>query len=302
MALVFLTVGFQAPFVSGTAEAQCTSPAFTTTDPNGGWSDGGYYVHNNMWNSQATLGPETLYACSYKNWYVDSKQTNEAGAVKTYPNVHKDYSNAAISSFNYLTTAFAATSPHAGIYDVAYDIWLNGVATAGCTEVMIWTENYNQVPAGNKVDTVTLGGMKCDVWKANGSSTYIAFVPKSPVTSGTIDLHWLFNWIIAKGWIPANSTIGQICFGVEIVSTNNATARFTFTEFSINTSPPAVMSQPGARGIMAAASCAVKKEYFSLSGKRLECANNPERARNRIFIYRTVDKGKTVSYGVMVFR
>jgi hypothetical protein len=29
---------------------------------------------------------------------VVSNQTNNAGAVKTYPNVHKDYSNAAISS------------------------------------------------------------------------------------------------------------------------------------------------------------------------------------------------------------
>ena len=28
----------------------CTSPVFRTSDSNGGWSEGGYYVHNNMWN------------------------------------------------------------------------------------------------------------------------------------------------------------------------------------------------------------------------------------------------------------
>src|SRR5262245_53172254 len=37
----------------------CTNPVFVTSDPNGGWSDGGYYVHNNMWNRSAGLGPET---------------------------------------------------------------------------------------------------------------------------------------------------------------------------------------------------------------------------------------------------
>jgi hypothetical protein len=46
----------------------CTKPVFVTSDTNGGWSDGGYYVHNNMWNSSVQLGPETLYACSYRDW------------------------------------------------------------------------------------------------------------------------------------------------------------------------------------------------------------------------------------------
>src|SRR3954462_2351778 len=27
-------------------------PLFVTSDPNGGWSEGGYYVHNNLWNSR----------------------------------------------------------------------------------------------------------------------------------------------------------------------------------------------------------------------------------------------------------
>src|SRR6266540_355144 len=88
---------------SGTSAAggatTCTNPVFVTSDPNGGWSDGGYYVHNNMWNSSAGLGPETLSACSYHSWYVASTQTNSAGAVKTYPNVHVDYDDVPISSF-----------------------------------------------------------------------------------------------------------------------------------------------------------------------------------------------------------
>lgn len=217
------------------AGAQCAHPVFMTSDHNGGFSDGGYYVHNNMWNSQVRLGPETLYACSYHDWYVVSNQTNEQGAVKTYPNVHRDYANVPISSFHTLTTTFAATSPHVGIYDVAYDIWTNGVASAGSTEFMIWTENFHQVPAGNRAATVTLGGRTYDVWKT-GNNGYIAFVPTTPFTAGTIDLLEIFRWTTSQGWLRANSTLGQLGFGVEIVSTEGKDARFDFTSFSITSS------------------------------------------------------------------
>jgi hypothetical protein len=214
------------------ATVECTHPVFTTSDTNGGWSDGGYYVHNNMWNSSAGLGPETLYACSYHNWYVVSNQTNNAGAVKTYPNVHKDYANVPISSFKTITSTFAATSPHVGIYNVAYDIWTNGVATAGSTEIMIWTENYKQVPAGSRAATVTLGGRIYDVWKTS-NNRYIAFVPKTVFTSGSIDILELFRWTMDQGYLPMNSTLGQLDFGVEIVETGGGEATFRFTDFSI---------------------------------------------------------------------
>jgi hypothetical protein len=212
----------------------CTNPSFNTGDPNGGWSNGGYYVHNNMWNCGSYACAETLYACSYHNWYVVANTNNNSGdgAVKTYPNVHKDYNNVAISTFDTITSSFAASSPHVGIYNVAYDIWTNGVATPGCTEFMIWTENYNQVPAGSLAATATLGGRTYNVWKTS-SGGYIAFVPAAVFTSGTIDLLEIFKWTMSKGWLPANSTVGQICFGVEIVSTNSTKATFKFTDFSI---------------------------------------------------------------------
>jgi Glycosyl hydrolase family 12 len=216
----------------GGAGAACAKPVFVTSDPNGGWSDGGYYVHNNMWNMAAGLGPETLSACSYDNWYVVSNQTNSQGAVKTYPNVHKDYKEVPISSFSKLTSRFAANSPHTGIYNVAYDIWTNGIATSDSTEFMIWTENYKQVPAGKRAMTVTLGGRTYDVWKTSNNH-YIAFVPTTTLTSGTLDLLEIFTWTIAQGWLPEDATLGQICFGVEIVSTDGQDAMFEFTDFSI---------------------------------------------------------------------
>jgi hypothetical protein len=99
--------------------------------------------------------------------------------------------------------------------------------------VMIWTENYNQVPAGNQVETVTLGGRTFDVWRASWSWDYVAFVSDAPRTSGSIDLLEIFNWMISNDWIPSDSTVRQIDYGIEIVSTNGNDEIFTVTDFSI---------------------------------------------------------------------
>ena len=215
--------------------SSCTSPVFVTSDPDGGWSTNGYYVHNNMWNVSGYNVRETLSACAYNNWYVTATMDNSRsdGAVKTYPNVHKDYNEPAINSFSTITSSFSETSPHVGIYEAAYDIWLNGVASNGSTEVMIWNDNYHQVPAGSVQATVTFGGRSYTVWR-NG--TYIAFAADSTFTSGTVDLLAMFKWLMSKGWLASNSTIGQIDYGFELVSTNGAPATFTVNNFSITSS------------------------------------------------------------------
>ena len=214
----------------------CAHPVFVTSGSNGGWSNGGYYVHNNMWNCGKYPCSETLYACSYRSWHVVAKMDNNSGdgAVKSYPNVHKDYENVPIRSFKSIASTFAAKSPHVGIYNVAYDIWTNGIATSDSTEFMIWTENFHQTPAGSRVKTATFGGRNYNVWKT-ANNHYIAFIPTTPFTSGTVDLLAILQWTTAQGWLAPNSTLGQIDFGVEIVSTNGANAQFDFTDFSITT-------------------------------------------------------------------
>ena len=125
-------------------------------------------------------------ACSYQNWSVarDREQPSGDGAVKTYPNVHKRLPQLGhrrepqLSSFATIRSTWAARTPHVGIYNAAYDIWLNGVP--GQPEVMIWTDNYRQVPAGSVVATglrsaATPG--RCTRPSDNG---YIAFVPSQP--------------------------------------------------------------------------------------------------------------------------
>jgi hypothetical protein len=212
------------------------NPTFVTSESNGGWSTGGYYVHNNMWNStKYSPCTSTLYAWSADNWHVVARMNNAKGdgAVKTYPNVHRDYGRAPISSFDSITSRFAETSPHVGIYNFAYDIWINGIATPGCTEIMIWNENFNQVAGGKYMQDVSFGDQAYKVYK-NSSSGYIAFVAKTNFTSATVNLLEIVNWAIAKGWLSSKSTLNQICFGVEIVSTDDGEATFRVTDFSID--------------------------------------------------------------------
>lgn len=197
-----------------------------------GWTLGPYYVSNDEWNAAGYGVSQTLYACSYSDWYVTSDITNDtSGAVKTYPNSHENFEQVPVSSFGFITTTFAETSPHVGIYEDAYDIWLNGVAKPGSTEIMIWNDNFNQRPKGSVVASVSFGGHAYQVWKDHG---YIALVADTNFTSGTVDLLQIFNWVIAQGWMPSASVLSEVDYGVELVSTDDAPATFTFSNFAVN--------------------------------------------------------------------
>jgi hypothetical protein len=204
-------------------------------NPQDGITLGGFYVDTDTWNAANYQVSQTMYVCDYNNWYAVAKMDDSAhdGAVKTYPNVHKDFNAApAISSFTAISSSFGHAGPHVGIYEFAYDIWLNGVASTGSTEVMIWTDNFNQVPSGSVQETFSLDGRSYKVYK---SGSYIAFVDTNNVTSGNVDLLAIFNHIISKGWIPSTSTLGAIDYGVELVSTNGMDATFVVNAFSLTT-------------------------------------------------------------------
>lgn len=217
-----------------------TKPAFVTSDPDGMWNDHGYIVHNNMWNAKKYHVAQTLSAAAHNDWSVTATadDSRHDGAVKTYPNVHKDYHNwgtgaePRLSSFAAITSTFGASGPQVGIYDVAYDIWLNGVP--GNREVMIWTENFHQVPAGRAIaNGVTFSGHAWDIY-ATRDNHYLALVAKEPLAHGSLDLKEILDYFMSQGRIQEDATLGAIDFGVEIVSTDGKPATFTFSDFSIS--------------------------------------------------------------------
>lgn len=222
----------------------CTSPYLTLTGAGAGVSDGGYYVHNNMWNAYPGT-TQALAVCSYHSWNATTTATSQGGAVQTYPNVHKDYHDwgsgyePPLANYPTLTGTWAFQAPDVGVYDVAWDIWLNGVP--GNREVMIWTQNRGQTPAGTVVATgLTFPGSYTGTWDlwATSANGYLALVPSGgqAITDGWIGLRAVLDYLIAQGRVPADSTLGQIDFGVEVVDTGGAPATFRLTGFSITDS------------------------------------------------------------------
>jgi glycosyl hydrolase family 12 len=227
----------------GTARA-CHHPRYVTSDPDGMWFHGRYVVHNNMWNASGYDVSERLRACSPGNWSVRAIADNRSGdgAVKTYPNVHRDYHNwntghePRIAAFRSIRSTFASRSPHVGIYDGAYDIWLNGVADGDSIELMIWTDNHHQVPAGRPVKKgLTFSHRTWKLW-ATPDRHYLAFVPNKPLGHGTIALKQRFSYLMRHGFVPRDATLGQVCFGYEIVSTGGSPASFKVDRFSVTSS------------------------------------------------------------------
>jgi hypothetical protein len=216
------------------AHAACTSS-------NTGCSVGTYYLYDNQWNCGASsgnhCGPESAYGCSNSDgtvsWVVTSNQPAGNTAVLTYPAMQDNFNNKPLlSSFHTISATFAETSPHVGDYEVAWDCWFNNNAN----ELMIWVDNYNQVPAGSKVgSSVMLGGHAYDIWWAPSSGTggYVVFYANTTLTSGTVDLLQIFNYAASHGWLPTASTVDQLSFGVEVCSTNGQNATWTVSNYSI---------------------------------------------------------------------
>jgi hypothetical protein len=189
-----------------------------------------------MWNTTSGT-TQSISACAFNNWVVTSTAVDSGdGAVKTYPNTHKDYNKVEISSIASMTSSYAHSAPAGGNWDFAYDIWINGIGNVGgSTELMIWTEakgkQADAVKGYSSVATATLGGTSYDI-KKNGN-TYIVYNMSTYKNSGTVDLKAIMSDMITRGLIPANSTVDQVDYGVEIVDSGGANQLFKLTNFSV---------------------------------------------------------------------
>jgi hypothetical protein len=242
----------------------CTSPTFTTiSDDNIGdgrtvsGPGGPYFIHNNMWNNHDGAGPTGTYRMDlcdpYDNWketWTQQPSTVSPGAVRAYPNIHKDYSDISVSSIYAARFAHNTTKVAGHIWNVAFDSWItcNGNDFGG--ELMIWTENHNQTPAGTKLSgTVTIGGQAYEVWKSNGLTNKCGIFTYRSVntqTHGTMPLQDFYNDLKARGWIDQTATSWQVDYGIETVSTAGAQLVTNFNDFEIFdvTNPGAFASVP----------------------------------------------------------
>jgi hypothetical protein len=217
---------------------RCTSPTYTLptnpSNPQDGLTLSGFYVTNDTWNySKYPQSLQTMYICNYNNWYVNMTLTDSAnnGEIKTYPNVHKDFNNPAVSTFHTISSTFAHTAPPVGAWDVAYDVWFNGLST----ELMIWTQSSGRqahVPGIPTVGTVTLSG---NTYTIHRSGSYIAYDMPSTKTSGTVNILEIMQDMVSRGFITNSTPVTQIDYGIELCDTAGTPVKFELNNFSLTT-------------------------------------------------------------------
>ena len=238
---------------SGGGGGTCTNPVWTDTAANAVntdqyTADTPYVVAMDMWNSSGIAAnpiSQTMNVCSHGSWSAQDKTTSSTNTeVLVYPNVHQDFINWStnvsppLSNYSTITSSYAGNSSSPGDWEFAYDIWLNGVASSGSNEVMIWTQNHGQTPGGSLVaSNITVSGLSWDLY-ASSDNSYIAFVPVNggAYPSGTLDLMAFFKYLMSSGHIPTASTLGQIDYGAEVCNTGGTTATYNVTNFSISAS------------------------------------------------------------------
>ncbi len=224
--------------------SSCVNPTVVPMNPKNaqsGVARSHYYVTNDTWNAHGYAGlSQAIYVCHYNSWYTIATMNNDSGngAVKTSPNVQETWypTPTRLSIWESISSQFSdvppGSGPKYGTWEFEYDIWLNGLADSKSTEVMIWTYDNGQRPAGSSTGSFSDAGRTYQVFHSPPPYQYVAFVARGYKLSGRLNLLSFFNYVISRGWMPSSSSLYQICHGVELVSTNGKPERFI-----IKTSP-----------------------------------------------------------------
>ncbi|ENZ32223.1 MULTISPECIES: GH12 family glycosyl hydrolase domain-containing protein [Clostridium] len=200
---------------------------WSSSDNWGEWETNGYTIRNDIWGEGA--GPQSIWANSESDWGIWSAQPN-TGGIKSYPHAEKVI-NKNLSDIKTLTSNFNVTVPTSGVaMETTYDIWLNNNAY----EVMLWMNSYGEVKPisynydsyGNAVPYywgVPVGGHTWNVYRGNnGGNEVFSFVRvDGNISSGTVDLKEILNWIKDVPKWYGNVELGQVQFGYEITSSYN---------------------------------------------------------------------------------
>jgi hypothetical protein len=211
-----------------------------------GYKTGMFSVANNVWGSGP--GPECVWATTSTLWGVTATHP-QTGGVKSYPNI--GYSpKKLISSINTYTSSFDITVPgNVGSWEAAYDIWVKAPTGNTRIELMVWMYTYQTGPISSVVATTKpqIGDYTWTVhYGSNGSNATISLVNTNPstgktanVTSGTIDVKGILDWLIANnttqyGQFDNTWTLDQVQWGFEISGDGGSTQEFVNNCFSVS--------------------------------------------------------------------
>ena len=213
---------------------------------------GNQYVANDAWNAANGLATQKIQANSMADWQVNimgSADNPELPSVITYPDASVTLGTMQpYTAYNNLTSSWeevntGVTSSQG--WESAYDIWLGGAPGAsGVQEIMVWTYNNNEGPAGQDTklswsDPTT--GQTYEVWASAGNAT-VSLVPKTNLSSGSVNLLDMFQWLAQNNYLNTNPSTGQalgiyaIDYGWEVRTTAGETDTFTIDNYTLDAS------------------------------------------------------------------
>lgn len=284
-------------------------------------------VVQDEWNAgstEGTVNSQVLQANSSSDWQATANMTGN-GAVLTSPEDQvtpenwtgsnnlpvplADYSS--IKS-TYDTTLPATPGPNDD-YEAMYDIWLGDSTKSqwtGDQEIMVWTDNHNQTPAGTdtgKTWTDPSTGDSYEIWVDNGGSPttlgsddIVSFEAKTNHASGSVDLYALFNFLKSGGYSTGSIGVDQVTFGFELCSTSGQDETFKVNNYTLTSTGDGQNGAPGGGGGgttgQAPAASTDAASNVTSSGATLNGSVNPEGAATTY----QFDYGTDTSYGTSV--
>jgi hypothetical protein len=197
--------------------------------------------------------PQTLTATDSTTWTVAASTVGQGDqtSVKSYPATQVTYTTTAdkpepSATFGAtLTSAWTDANPSGAgqDYEYAFDDWLANPANNSWNndlEVMIWTDNHGQRPAGSDTGTVytDAAGTAWEVWTAGGASSVspvstVSFVRASNAASGSIDRIGFYAYLQAHSLLASTYGVDQLNYGLEVCSTGGATQTYGVTGYTI---------------------------------------------------------------------
>ena len=233
----------------GAVPAGITSAFCNCVNEGPGFKTGAFSVANNVWGSGP--GPECVWATTSTLWGVTANHPQTSG-VKSYPNIGLS-PKLLISGIKTYTSSFDITVPgNVGSWEAAYDMWLRTPGGGNTRiELMVWMYTYKTGPISSIVASTkpTIGDYTWTVhYGSNGSNATISLVNTNPttgttanVTSGTIDVKGILDWLIANnttqyGKFDNTWTLDQVQWGFEISGDGGSTQEFVNNCFSVSSS------------------------------------------------------------------
>lgn len=196
--------------------------------------DGPYVLQNNIWNrGTATSAKQCIQktGSGRYGWNWNWPDIHD-GQVRSYPGIlfgHKPWRQssttprlpAQVATIEQLSVQFEIEASASGIFNAAFDLWLCSAAQPSedsiTTEIMVWVQNQEAIPAGSPVATAPSSLGDLTMYRGRISTwEYLALICPEPVPEGTLDVAELLALLAYNGYVASSDYLASIELGTEI--------------------------------------------------------------------------------------